>query len=113
MKPNALLLLTSLILTLIVQIGIGIPLSDEDDNSQRLGELILNKLAWRNIGPAVMGGRIDDFAVVESDPNTIYTATASGGLFLALYMAPRMTAWRGSSLKKPTTTSSPGSGQKK
>jgi photosystem II stability/assembly factor-like uncharacterized protein len=28
-----------------------------------------------------MGGRIDDFAVLESDPRTIYAATASGGLW--------------------------------
>ncbi len=37
-------------------------------------------LTWRSIGPAGMGGRITDFAVVESDPNTFYVATASGGL---------------------------------
>jgi photosystem II stability/assembly factor-like uncharacterized protein len=42
---------------------------------------ILDQLPWRNIGPAVMGGRIDDLAVVESDPTVIYLATASGGLF--------------------------------
>ncbi|MBK7601693.1 MAG: hypothetical protein IPJ07_25455 [Acidobacteria bacterium] len=28
-----------------------------------------------------MGGRIDDFAVVEASPSTIYAATASGGLW--------------------------------
>jgi photosystem II stability/assembly factor-like uncharacterized protein len=38
-------------------------------------------LEFRNIGPAVMGGRIDDFAVVESDPDTVYAATASGGIW--------------------------------
>lgn len=38
-------------------------------------------LEFRNIGPAVMGGRIDDYAVVESDPDTIYVGTASGGVF--------------------------------
>lgn len=38
-------------------------------------------LALRDIGPAIMGGRIDDFAVVETDPSTFYTATASGGVF--------------------------------
>jgi len=29
--------------------------------------------------PAGMGGRIVDFAVVESDPSTYWVATASGG----------------------------------
>ncbi len=42
---------------------------------------VLNGLDLRNIGPANMGGRIDDFAVVESDPHTIYVGTASGGVW--------------------------------
>ena len=37
-------------------------------------------LTWRSVGPAGMGGRIVDFAVVESDPSTFFVATASGGL---------------------------------
>src|SRR5689334_819920 len=39
------------------------------------------KLEFREIGPAVMGGRIDDFAVVESNPNVIFVGTASGGVW--------------------------------
>lgn len=42
---------------------------------------ILRDLTFRNIGPAVTGGRIVEFAVVESQPSTIYAATASGGAF--------------------------------
>ena len=38
-------------------------------------------LHFREIGPANMGGRIDDFAVVESNTNIVYAATASGGLW--------------------------------
>src|ERR1700722_12992692 len=38
-------------------------------------------LPARNIGPANMGGRIVDLAVVESDPKTIYIAPATGGLW--------------------------------
>ena len=38
-------------------------------------------LKFREIGPATMGGRVDDFAVVESNPNIAYVATASGGVF--------------------------------
>jgi photosystem II stability/assembly factor-like uncharacterized protein len=37
-------------------------------------------LEFRNIGPAIMGGRIDDFAVVEKDPKVFYVGTASGGV---------------------------------
>ncbi len=36
---------------------------------------------WRNIGPAVTGTRMVDFAVVERDPRVIYAATASSGLW--------------------------------
>ena len=38
-------------------------------------------LRFRSIGPAVMGGRVDAIAVVESEPSTIYVGTASGGLW--------------------------------
>src|SRR5256886_14484368 len=38
-------------------------------------------LEFREIGPATMGGRIDDFAVVESNPNIVYVGTASGGVW--------------------------------
>ncbi|MFN7627770.1 MAG: VPS10 domain-containing protein, partial [Pirellula sp.] len=40
----------------------------------------LRGIRWRGIGPANMGGRIVDLAVNESDPNTWWAATASGGL---------------------------------
>ena len=41
----------------------------------------LKNLEFREIGPAVMGGRIDDFAVVESNPDIVYAGTASGGVW--------------------------------
>lgn len=43
--------------------------------------LDLSALQWRNIGPAVTGGRIVDFAVMESDPDTFWAATASSGVW--------------------------------
>ena len=36
--------------------------------------------AWRNIGPANMGGRVTSLAVVEGDPTTYYVGTGTGGL---------------------------------
>lgn len=42
---------------------------------------VLNRLEWRNVGPAIMGGRIDDIAVVESDPRVFWLATASAGVW--------------------------------
>src|SRR5580658_9378185 len=44
-------------------------------------DTVLKNLKFRSIGPATMGGRTDDFAVVESDPRIIYAGAAAGGLF--------------------------------
>ena len=38
-------------------------------------------LTFRNIGPATMGGRIDDLAVLETNPAVFYVGTATGGLW--------------------------------
>src|ERR1700722_7506804 len=42
---------------------------------------LLSSLKFREIGPANPGGRTDDFAVVESNTNIVYAATAGGGVF--------------------------------
>jgi photosystem II stability/assembly factor-like uncharacterized protein len=42
---------------------------------------LLAPFRFRSIGPASMGGRIDDFAVVNSDPSTIYIGFATGGVW--------------------------------
>ncbi len=38
-------------------------------------------LKWREIGPAVVGGRISDLAVDESDTRVIYVGTATAGVW--------------------------------
>ncbi len=38
------------------------------------------RVTWRELGPANMGGRIVDIDVVASDPSTFWVTTASGGL---------------------------------
>lgn len=40
----------------------------------------MDKLQWRSIGPATMGGRITALAVYEADSTLWWAATASGGL---------------------------------
>ncbi len=45
-----------------------------------LPESWINPMRWRSIGPAIMGGRITALAVVESESNNFWIATASGGL---------------------------------
>ncbi len=42
---------------------------------------LLASFRFRSIGPASMGGRIDDIAVSESDPNVIYVGYAVGGVW--------------------------------
>ncbi|HEX6732837.1 MAG TPA: hypothetical protein VF074_22650 [Pyrinomonadaceae bacterium] len=44
-------------------------------------ETALSQLSYRSIGPALMGGRTADVEGVPGDPNTVYVATASGGLW--------------------------------
>ena len=44
-------------------------------------EPVIAGLSARCIGPANMGGRIADLAVVESDPSTYFVAAASGGVW--------------------------------
>jgi len=41
----------------------------------------MKNLRFRSIGPAIMGGRVDDFAVVESNPSIVYVGMASGGVW--------------------------------
>lgn len=42
---------------------------------------LLRGLRFREIGPAVTGGRIHDVEALPHEPSTIYVATASGGLW--------------------------------
>lgn len=42
---------------------------------------LLKSFRFRSIGPASMGGRIDDIAVADTDPSTIYLGYAVGGVF--------------------------------
>src|SRR6478609_3603819 len=44
-------------------------------------ETALKNLRFRAIGPATMGGRVDDLAIMDSDPRVIYVGAAAGGIF--------------------------------
>jgi photosystem II stability/assembly factor-like uncharacterized protein len=44
-------------------------------------EQLFERLDWRNIGPANMGGRTADVEGVAGNPGLVYVATASGGLW--------------------------------
>ncbi|HEY9362282.1 MAG TPA: hypothetical protein VIQ00_03390, partial [Chitinophagaceae bacterium] len=42
---------------------------------------ILNDIKFRNIGPSVMSGRVDDIEANPEDPTEFYVAYATGGLW--------------------------------
>src|SRR5438445_3338719 len=42
---------------------------------------MLRRFVWRSIGPASMGGRIDDIAVVENNTYVFYVGFATGGVW--------------------------------
>src|SRR5215468_9525114 len=50
------------------------PINQSDDP-------VLKSFRWRSIGPASMGGRIDDIVAVESNPYVIYVGFATGGVW--------------------------------
>ncbi len=64
-------------LLIVPLLFVGEPLPAQD---ARL-ETAIGGLQFREIGPAIMGGRIADIAVVESRSRVFYVATASGGLW--------------------------------
>ncbi|MGB6876771.1 MAG: hypothetical protein WBD87_12155 [Candidatus Acidiferrales bacterium] len=73
-----------LLLVLISAIGL-IPrfafAQSGDAANDKVYQDAIQRLAFRSIGPASMDGRIDAFAVPRHDPNTIYVASATGGVW--------------------------------
>src|SRR5262245_26456616 len=73
------MMIAPLIATSLTQQATGVePRSDMINRSENP---LLANFHFRSIGPASMGGRIDDIAVSESDPSVIYIAYAVGGVF--------------------------------
>lgn len=52
-----------------------------DQARPQIDPSLFENLEWRNIGPAIMGGRTTDIEGVPGNPNIVYVATASGGLW--------------------------------
>src|SRR5260370_9804949 len=65
----------ALLVLSVGQAGVG------ENGKGGVDESILKQLQWRSIGPAIMGGRIDDFAVVENNPSIFYVGAATGGVW--------------------------------
>lgn len=61
---------------------IWLPVANAQDQSvPQTIESATAGLKMRAIGPAIMGGRIDDIAVDPTDPETIYLGAAAGGVW--------------------------------
>ena len=59
----------------------GVPPVEPPRMINQSADPLLKPFRFRSIGPASMGGRIDDIAVSESDPSIIYIGYAVGGVF--------------------------------
>jgi photosystem II stability/assembly factor-like uncharacterized protein len=77
---------TALLSTGLVMLGVALmaqapprPTPVWTENSPGSGPL--DRLAFRAIGPATPSGRVDDVAVLESDPSTFYVAMATSGIY--------------------------------
>src|SRR5262245_44184324 len=73
------LLALPLCATLAVAQGRGAPQREASFNTS--SNPLLSSFRFRSIGPASMGGRIDDIEVAPSDPNIVYLGYAVGGVF--------------------------------
>ncbi len=60
---------------------IAIPVLNAPVVAQTSVEQAVADLEWRNIGPAIMGGRVSDLAVVESNPAIFHVGLATGGVW--------------------------------
>ncbi|HJP83699.1 MAG TPA: hypothetical protein VJ835_09365, partial [Fimbriimonadaceae bacterium] len=81
----------SSIFACVIALGPALALSQFDTGSgptpkAPIGSVarLLEPLTFRNIGPAVFGGRILDLESPPGQPNTIYAAAATGGIFKSI-----------------------------
>ncbi len=66
---------------LLVVLCAGVALAPPPLHAQSALEAAISHLRYRELGPALMGGRIADLAVVESKPQVFYIATGTGGVW--------------------------------
>ena len=70
------------LLALLVALSAALPAMARPAAAQAsLDAGLLSTFRFRFIGPATMSGRITDVAVLESDPTTMYVASATGGVW--------------------------------
>jgi len=67
-------------LVLLASVALSFPAQAQTNDGDAIGRAA-SALSLREIGPAVMGGRIADIAVHPTDRSTWYVAVGSGGLW--------------------------------
>jgi photosystem II stability/assembly factor-like uncharacterized protein len=65
----------------VAAVAAGIGVAARTDGPSPPLEKVLSGLTFRAIGPATTSGRIDDVAVLETNPAVFYVAAATGGLW--------------------------------
>ncbi len=66
---------------LVVVASLLVPFVVGSAEAQSDAEAAVAGLEWRQIGPAIMGGRIADLAVVEDNPAIFYVGVGTGGVW--------------------------------
>jgi photosystem II stability/assembly factor-like uncharacterized protein len=77
-KENTMIIKKLLICSLILSTALLLPAAAAGNDGY---QEIINTFKMRNIGPATMGGRTVDFAVVENNTSIIYAAVGPSGLW--------------------------------
>ena len=79
MKSSALVL--GLVLMLSAGISFGAEQATDDEKGFPIGSHVFGDLRARDIGPAVMSGRISALDVQDNDPRLMYVGTGGGGVW--------------------------------
>ncbi|MCY3698267.1 MAG: hypothetical protein OXH46_01335 [Gemmatimonadetes bacterium] len=71
----------TLLLPLSVPAGALFPADATAQTASERAAAAASRLEFRELGPAIMGGRVSDLAVVESDPRIFYVGLGAGGVW--------------------------------
>jgi photosystem II stability/assembly factor-like uncharacterized protein len=69
------------VISLLLTLGLARQAQAQADGKVAAEVKALERLEWRSIGPANMGGRAADIEGVPGNPNIVYAATGAGGLW--------------------------------
>ncbi|MFT5140605.1 MAG: photosystem II stability/assembly factor-like uncharacterized protein [Lysobacterales bacterium] len=70
-----------LLFSLLFMVISNLSFAEDEEKGPGLNEATLKGLAWRNIGPALMAGRVADIAIDPKDRSTWYVGVGSGGVW--------------------------------